>query len=166
MFPPGVHAKGGAASAPVNRALAEEFYAPLLEPVAELRRQGMSLRQIARELERRGIKSRQEWRHWSATSVRRILARAAAAEPGANQRVQLAALPTPITPEPRPEGQPGTREATALPLAGVAAVYRRGWSHERIASALNRAGIAPPSDFDRWTATHVQELLARAGVEG
>jgi hypothetical protein len=48
--------------------------------VAELRREGLSLRAIARELERRGIKTRQEWPHWSATQVRRILARAAAAE--------------------------------------------------------------------------------------
>jgi hypothetical protein len=31
----------------------------------------------------RGIKTRQEWPHWSATQVRRVLARAAAATPAA-----------------------------------------------------------------------------------
>jgi hypothetical protein len=78
-FPPGVHHKGGAAAAPVNAALALEFYAPLLPLVAELRRGGLSLRAIARELERRGLKTRQEWTRWSATQVRRVLDRAARA---------------------------------------------------------------------------------------
>jgi hypothetical protein len=75
-FPPDAHLKGGAASAPVNVAAAREFYGPLLPVVAELRRQGLSLRAIAAELGRRGIKTRQEWPHWSATQVRRLLTRA------------------------------------------------------------------------------------------
>ncbi len=70
-----MHLKGGAASAPLNRLRAERHYAPLVPIVAELRRQGMSLRQIARELERRGIKTRQEWTRWHANQVRRILGR-------------------------------------------------------------------------------------------
>jgi hypothetical protein len=78
-FPEGVCHKGGAASAPVHRESAREFYAPLLPVVAELRRQGLSLRAIAAELGRRGIKTRQEWPHWSATQVRRVLARVVAA---------------------------------------------------------------------------------------
>jgi hypothetical protein len=78
-FPPGVHRQGGAASAPVNAAIALEFYSPLLPLVADLRRQGLSLRAIASELERRGLRTRQEWPHWSATQVRRVLARAAQA---------------------------------------------------------------------------------------
>jgi hypothetical protein len=78
-FPPGVHHQGGAASAPVNAALALEFYRTLLPLVADLRRRGLSLRAIARELERRAVKTRQEWPHWSATQVRRVLARAALA---------------------------------------------------------------------------------------
>jgi hypothetical protein len=78
-FPPGVHLKGGAAAAPYLAQLAREFYAPLLPLVAELRRQGLSLRAIARELEKRGLKSRHGWTEWSATQVRRMLARAASA---------------------------------------------------------------------------------------
>jgi hypothetical protein len=79
-FPPGVHLLGSQASVESNQRLAREFYAPVLPVVAELRRQGLSLRAIARELERRGIKTRQEWDHWSATQVRRVLARAQKAE--------------------------------------------------------------------------------------
>lgn len=75
-FPPGVHLKGGEVSAVVNAERAREFYRPLLPIVAELRRQGLSLRAIAAELDRRGIKTRQEWDHWSATQVRRVLIRA------------------------------------------------------------------------------------------
>jgi hypothetical protein len=49
-FPPGVHLKGGQTSAVVNAELAREFYAPIIPLVTELRRQGLSLRAIAREL--------------------------------------------------------------------------------------------------------------------
>jgi hypothetical protein len=87
-FPPGAHQKGGQASAPVNRELAREFYEPIIPIVLELRRQGLSLRQIARELDRRGIRTRQVGKYesfgsdmeiirWSAQQVRRVLARAA-----------------------------------------------------------------------------------------
>jgi hypothetical protein len=74
-FPPGVHLIGGRNAAPVNAQLAREFYTPILPLVAELHRQGLSLRAIARELDRRGIKTRPEWDRWSATQVRRVLAR-------------------------------------------------------------------------------------------
>jgi hypothetical protein len=110
-FPPDAHLKGGAASAPVNAQLAREFYAPLLPIVRELRRQGLSLRAIARELERRGIKTRYEWRHWSATSVRRLLARAAergGGDIGSSAGVELTGEnlgPIDLTPSPK------TREA-------------------------------------------------------
>jgi hypothetical protein len=78
-FPPGVHRIGGANAAPVHAAARAEFYAPLLPVVAGLRARGLSLRAIAAELERQGIKTRQEWRHWSATQVRRVLGHARAA---------------------------------------------------------------------------------------
>jgi hypothetical protein len=77
-FPHGASAKGGQASIKTNVESARAFYAPILPVVAELHGQGLSLRQIARELDRRGIKTRQEWDHWSATQVRRVLARIAA----------------------------------------------------------------------------------------
>ena len=74
-FPQGVHLQGGQASVEVHRQLAREFYAPILPMVAELHRQGLSLRAIARELDRRGIKTRQGWERWSATQVKRVLAK-------------------------------------------------------------------------------------------
>jgi hypothetical protein len=90
-FPPGVHLRGGAVSAVVNRELAREFYAPLLPIVMELHRAGKSLREIARELDARGIRTRQEWQHWSAMQVKRVLARAleadGAAAPEASRRL-------------------------------------------------------------------------------
>jgi hypothetical protein len=76
QFPPGVHRKGGEASVESHRRLAREFYAPLLPVVLELHRQGLSLRAIGRELDRRGIKTRFGWPCWSAASVRRALDRA------------------------------------------------------------------------------------------
>jgi hypothetical protein len=79
--PSGVHLKGGQTAAVTHATAAREFYAPLLPVIVELRRQGLSLRAIAAELDRRGIKTRQEWDHWSATQIRRVLARAGALEP-------------------------------------------------------------------------------------
>jgi hypothetical protein len=96
-FPAGAHLKGGATSAVVNRQLAREFYSPLLPIVLELHRAGKSLREIARELDRRGIKTRFEYpgQRWSAMQVKRVLARAieaAAATPEASQRLDRRAM--------------------------------------------------------------------------
>src|SRR5450755_117583 len=74
-FPPGVHLKGGRNAAPVLAEMAREFYAPIIPIVMELHGQGLSLRAIAAELERRKIKSRWGWPRWSAAQVMRILAR-------------------------------------------------------------------------------------------
>lgn len=76
QFPPAAHVIGGQNAAPYLRQLAREFYAPIIPIVVELRQQGLTLRAIAGELGRRGIKTRQGWDHWSATQVRRVLARA------------------------------------------------------------------------------------------
>ena len=99
-FPPAAHRKGGEMSRKVNADMANEFYAPIIPVVVELRCQGLSLRAIARELDRRGIRTRQvgwvrysratsegprrgkiEFIRWSATQVRRVSARAAATRP-------------------------------------------------------------------------------------
>jgi hypothetical protein len=80
-FPPGVHLLGGQASIESNRRLAQEFYAPIIPIVVDLHGQGLSLRAIARELDRMGIMTRHAW-DWSATQVRRVLARAREAEAG------------------------------------------------------------------------------------
>jgi hypothetical protein len=97
-FPADAHLKGGRNAAESHRQAAREFYAPLLPLVAELRRQGLSLRAIARELDRRGVRTRQvgwvasvdgpdgpAWSEltpirWSATHVSRMLERAAGEE--------------------------------------------------------------------------------------
>ena len=81
-FPPGIHLKGGRAAAPVNRKLAVEFYESLLPIVAELHRKGLSLRAIAGELDRRGIKTRSGW-DWSAHASK---ARAGPCTPGIRPR--------------------------------------------------------------------------------
>jgi hypothetical protein len=70
-FPPGARLKGGQASIESNRRLL-----PLLR---ELAGRGLSLRQIAAQLDRRGVKTRYGPGGWSASSVRRALARAAKA---------------------------------------------------------------------------------------
>jgi hypothetical protein len=74
-FPPDAHLKGGRNAAPVLAEMAREFYAPIIPIVMELHGQGLSLRAIAAELERRKIKTRWEWPRWSAAQVRRIVAR-------------------------------------------------------------------------------------------
>jgi hypothetical protein len=79
-FPAGASAKGGQAAAKTNRESAREFYAPILPVVAELHGQGLSLRQIARELDRRGVPMRIGYldQRWNPVQVSRLLARIAA----------------------------------------------------------------------------------------
>src|SRR4051812_34573189 len=84
-FPPGAHLKGGRNAAPVLVELAREFYAPIIPIVQELHKQGLSLREIGRELERRQIKPRiggpvggpGGGSRWAAAQVRRVLLYAA-----------------------------------------------------------------------------------------
>ncbi len=80
QFPPGVHLIGGRNAAVKLRQMAVEFYANITPVVAELRRQGLSLRAIAGELDRRGIKTRFQNGPWTATQVSRLLARDAVRE--------------------------------------------------------------------------------------
>jgi hypothetical protein len=75
-FPPGVHLIGGRNAALSNAKQADDFYRDIIPVVTELRGQGLSLRAIARELDRRGVKTRQGWEKWSAMQVGRVLARA------------------------------------------------------------------------------------------
>jgi hypothetical protein len=69
--------KGGQVAAVTNRRRAEDFYARITPVVVDLHRQGLSLRQIAAELDRRGVAPRlkRPGQRWSATQVRRVLAR-------------------------------------------------------------------------------------------
>jgi hypothetical protein len=77
-FPASVHLRGGRNAAPVNRAPADERYEPILLAAANLRRQGLSLRAIAREVERTGVPTRHGFGRWHARQVARILALAGA----------------------------------------------------------------------------------------
>ena len=80
-FPPGVHLIGGRNAAATYRANADEFYRDIIPVVLALAEQGLSLRAIARELDRRGIKTRRKYpgQRWSAMQVKRILLRARSA---------------------------------------------------------------------------------------
>ena len=122
-FPPGVHLIGGRNAAATHVRAAREFYAPIIPLVVELRRQGLSLRAIARELDRREIRTRQvgvhrylgagrnglrwgklEFTRWSATHVRRILARVAAGTgSGETQDGEKKTRPAFVEQAPRPE---------------------------------------------------------------
>ena len=82
-FPPGANLKGGQNAAPVHAEDADAFYAPIIPIVLELREQGQLLRAIARELDRREIRTRCEYGRWNAAQVRRVLIR------GASQAIQL-----------------------------------------------------------------------------
>jgi len=129
-FPPGAQLKGGAASAPVNRELAREFYEPIIPVVVELR-QGLSLRQIAAELDRQGIKTRVGcWYEsatgemtvirWSATQVKRVLARAGAVPAAAATRSAARGI-----------GQPAVHRDARGPQGGRSAGEGRARSGQR-----------------------------------
>lgn len=93
-FPPGANLKGGRKAAPVHAERADAFYASIIPIVVDLyTKKGLSLRAIARELDKREIRTRigyytsigSEPRiiRWSASQVRRVLIR------GANQTIRL-----------------------------------------------------------------------------
>jgi hypothetical protein len=99
-FPPGVHVLGGKNGGKVLARLATEYYRDILPIVAELRRTGLSLRAIASELGRRGIKTRYQNGPWSPVQVNRLLARdAEARRPAADPE------PQPQTSSSPPPGQ-------------------------------------------------------------
>jgi hypothetical protein len=75
MLAPGAHLIGGRNAAVTHRRDAEAFYRDVVPLVAQLRAEGLSLRAIAAELQRRGASPRYGDR-WSASTVRRLLARA------------------------------------------------------------------------------------------
>jgi hypothetical protein len=75
MLAPGAHLTGGRNAALTHRRDAEAFYRNVVPLVAQLRSEGLSLRAIAAELQRRGAPARYGDR-WSASTVRRVLARA------------------------------------------------------------------------------------------
>jgi hypothetical protein len=95
-FPAGASEKGARASARTHRHNAAAFYADLLPVVMQLRGRGLSLRAIAAELARRGLRTRHGWPHWSATTVRRMLARAEAAGRSGRPGIALGERPAPL----------------------------------------------------------------------
>lgn len=119
-FPAGANLRGGQAAAPLNRQAADEFYAPILPLVLDLHRAGRSLREIARELEGRGVKARFGSTRWAAAQVRRLVKRAEdllqAAPVGREERDQAPEEPLP-SPSPPPE--PVTAEAPLFLWQGM-----------------------------------------------
>lgn len=118
-LPPGAQLKGGQAAAPVHAAAARAFYAPIAPVVLELHRQKLSLREIARELEKRGIRPRNgRPGGWSASQVRRVLLRAGVE---AIARPATVAIPQagPPVPAPRPGSTPPAAKFPSPPAAGV-----------------------------------------------
>lgn len=101
-FPPGVHRIGGANAAPVNRELAREFYQDILPRVVELRAAGLSLRAIAAELDRQGVRPRCDYpgQKWSAEQVRLLLKRVWAG--AVVKEDEPEAVPAVKEPEPEP----------------------------------------------------------------
>lgn len=146
-FPPGVHLKGGRNAAPVLAQMAQEFYEPIIPIVLELRRQGLSLRAIGRELDRRGIRTRHVsssvyvgsdpdgeiiWNttinRWGPAQVRRVLIRggvnraaAPTPSPAAAPR-QIAPAPTGTTPPaaPAPSAPPAAKPVTPATVTTLA----------------------------------------------
>jgi hypothetical protein len=132
QFPPDAHLKGGQAAAPVNAELARQFYAGILPVVVELHGQGLSLRGIAVELDRRGIRPRlgYDGQRWSATQVRRLLSRAAGE--GAATTLVYGTRKTGKTPEaPAPQSQPLPVEAGHSPRACPANAQARAEASDR-----------------------------------
>jgi hypothetical protein len=180
-FPPGVHLIGGRNAAVTNAELAGQFYAPIIPIVVALHNEGQSLRSIARELDRRGIRLRlgYDGSRWSATQVRRLLARAAG-------EVSAPALfegnrKTRETPQPEAQHNPkavyfeGTRETRKTPEAQEGQNQPRSEPLEKAArkcpadaQACTETGDRPPGGPDalRWERLekHPTLLLLMAGV--
>ncbi len=98
-------------------AAADAFYASIIPIVLELHTQGLSLREIARELDKREIRTRQSsdatttrFLRWNAPQVRRILQRAGIA------------TPQPSSPSRKPSAPALARPAAAQPASAVAPV--------------------------------------------
>ncbi len=125
-FPP-QHTSGPAAAA-------DEFYAPIIPVVVELHKQGLSLRKIAAELDRREIRTRQICTHtligtkvvsttymrWNAAQIARVLDRARVAR---RKRRRSGKCSAPGTAQPGRSGKcsaPGTAQPAAPAASGVA----------------------------------------------
>lgn len=130
-FPDGASAKGAAAAAAAHVARARDFYQALAPLAAGLRAEGRSLRAIARELEARGFKTRQELTRWNTTQVRRLLARAGAdrgpgAGPLTNANNGEAAQVEPPVPQPVAPETPAPQQTQPPPSPPPAAALLAG----------------------------------------
>jgi hypothetical protein len=169
-FPPGANIKGGANAAPVLRQVAAEFYAPIIPVVVELRQQGLSLRAIARELTARGVPLRymESLVPWSAQQVKRVLARAAAIEPGepapASQPAECHTSQEPQGARPAahlPSGHPpGGSEEEGAPRSYVVQFHGKHF----LGQDLSRLGVVAEGDrrlLRFKTAALAQEFVDR-----
>jgi hypothetical protein len=140
-FPPDAHLKGGRNAAPVLAEMAREFYAPIIPIVMELHGQGLSLRAIAAELERRKIKTRWEWPRWSAAQVRRIVARGLAIAESEPQ-VSPACATAP------PASQQAPPAAAGVHLL-IDQVDKGPFSKSQVTAMLDAGDITPETLFRR-----------------
>lgn len=157
-LPPGAHVKGGQAAAPVHASAASAFYAPILPVVLELHRQKLSLREMAAELEKRGIRPRNgRPGGWSASQVRRVLQRAGVT---ATARTATAAVPLPLPPA--EQSRPGPiGPATKLPSPPAAGVVPPVSNRQQQPPAQPVAA-APPA---RRAAATADAIYLRLGGE-
>jgi hypothetical protein len=98
-------------AAQINKEMCRRFDAEIAPTIVQLRNEGLSLQQIADELGRRGIKTRQGFDFWDKKQVSRILERAeAVTQPDADEQpAGEAADPS------SSESDPMTANATAEP---------------------------------------------------
>jgi hypothetical protein len=162
-FPPGVHLKGGRAAAPVHAASAREFYAPLIPIVLDLHQQGLSLREIATELEERGIKPRLNYLTgtWAAAQVRRVLMRAAAmtptapvteAEEKAEEKAEAQGAPPAAKRRPFQKLTKVNIQA-AIPAPDPQPLERKGEAQK---APSNSPPAAPPANIQLWLHNQVK----------
>jgi len=109
-FPPGAHQKGSKIAAAVLAQQAKDFYKQISPVVMDLCNQGLSLRDIAQELDERGIRPRRA-RTWSAAQVRRVIFRAT----GKPVDAKRASSPASATPSPANPAPPATNPTSAAP---------------------------------------------------
>ncbi len=132
------------------------FYRAIIPIVVELRGQGLSLRAIAAELHRRGIRMRHCGTGWSASQVRRMLARAAKMQ--AEQQRLAPVPPVPAVPP----------SATAAPMIHLLVggkqfgPFRAAFLQERTA-VVDPATLARSGPTDEWRP--LRELLKFSSVE-
>jgi hypothetical protein len=114
-------------------ACADAFYAPIVPIIVELLQQGLSLRRIAAELDRRKVPTRQLLMRWNAAQVGRVLDRAGVARIKRPRLGQQSAPERAVTAragqhgqEPRGGQKPGRERSAESDRADLPSGIQRG----------------------------------------